>query len=160
MTTSRLLAALEAEGFDFYCGVPCSYLKALFARLERRPDWVAAVREDVALGVAAGAWLGGRTPVVLLQNSGFGTSLAALLSLSQLYRIPALFVASWRGEGGVDAPEHVVMGEITPALLDLVRLPHEVLEPERLEAQVAALARTMRETRAPVALVVRKGICQ
>ena len=158
--SDRVIVALERHGFDFFCGVPCSYLGGLFARLERRDGWIAAVREDVALGLAAGAWLGGRTPVVLMQNSGLGTSLNVLLSLSTLYRLPSLLVTSWRGEGGVDAPEHVAMGLSTPALLDLARIPNAILDPDALDAQIAALVATMHETRAPVALVVRKGLCQ
>src|SRR5207249_4463765 len=64
----RLLAA----GFDFFVGVPCSLVKTLLAELERRGLYLGETREDAALGVAAGAYLAGRTPVVVMQNSGLG----------------------------------------------------------------------------------------
>ncbi|HET7340007.1 MAG TPA: sulfopyruvate decarboxylase subunit alpha, partial [Methylomirabilota bacterium] len=62
--------ALGRHGFDFFTGVPCSLVEDLIAELEggRRAPYVAAVREDAAVGVAAGAWFGGRRPVVLMQN--------------------------------------------------------------------------------------------
>ncbi len=154
-----VLTALEAEGFDFWCGVPCSYLKGLFQRLEERPGFVAATREDLAVGMAVGAWLGGRQPVVLLQNSGLGTALNALVSLPALYEVPVLLVTSWRGEEGRDAPEHVLMGEITPRLLDLAGIPFRVLDVERPERSVAHVAALVRERSGPAALVVRKGAC-
>src|SRR5262249_56157841 len=98
-----------------------------------RLSYVAAVREDVAVGMAAGAWFAGRRPVVLMQNSGLGTSLNALASLSLMYGLPALLVVTWRGYQGKDAPEHLLMGEITPALLQLLGIPHRVLARDSID---------------------------
>ncbi len=122
MSGAELATLLDRHGFDFYTGVPCSLVEDLIAALEchRRAPWIPAVREDVALGLAAGAWLGGRRPVVVMQNSGLGTSLNALASLSLMYGLPALLIVTWRGFGGQDAPEHLLMGEISPRLLDLL----------------------------------------
>jgi hypothetical protein len=79
----ELVAALKAAGFDFFAGVPCSLLKGLVSILDADPDahYVSATREDSALGMAAGAYLGGKTPMVLMQNSGLGVSVNALASL-------------------------------------------------------------------------------
>jgi len=57
-----------------------------------------ATREEEAFGIAAGLYLGGRRPAVLLQSSGLGNSINALASLLVPYRIPALLVISMRGE--------------------------------------------------------------
>ena len=132
-------ARLERHGFDFFTGVPCSLIEDLIAVLERgtRAPYVAAVREDAAVGVAAGAWFGGRRPVVLMQNSGLGTSLNALASLSLMYGLPALLIVTWRGFGGKDAPEHILTGEISPRLLELLGVPHRVLAIDSLDADLA-----------------------
>src|SRR5207244_7280325 len=122
--------------------------------------YLSAVREDLALGTAAGAYLGGARPVVFMQNSGLGVVVNALASLSLMYELPVLLVVSWRGEGGNDAPEHVLMGDVTRRLLDTLGIPYDLLDPARLEEQVAAAAARMEETRRPVALVVRKGILE
>ena len=37
------------------------------------------MREDEAVGMAAGAYMAGRIPAVLMQNSGLGTSLNTLI---------------------------------------------------------------------------------
>ncbi|MBI3270134.1 MAG: sulfopyruvate decarboxylase subunit alpha [Planctomycetes bacterium] len=153
---------LRLHGFDFFTGVPCSLLKGAVSILEREPAdrYVSAVREDAAFGFATGAWLGGRRPALFIQNSGLGVSYNALASLLHLYRIPCLIVVSWRGYEGKDAPEHLLTGETTPGLLQLLRIPHEVLEPERLAAQVSALAARMDAERRPVACLVRPGILE
>jgi phosphonopyruvate decarboxylase len=147
---------LERHGFDFFTGVPCSLIEDLIAVLERgsRAPYVAAVREDAAVGVAAGAWFGGRRPVVLMQNSGLGTSLNALASLSLMYGLPVLLVVTWRGFGGKDAPEHILTGEISPKLLELLGVPYRVLAVDSLDADLAWAATEMDGRRSPVALLV------
>jgi phosphonopyruvate decarboxylase len=107
--------------------------------------------------VAAGAWFGGRRPVVLMQNSGLGTSLNALASLSLMYGLPALLLVTWRGFGGKDAPEHILMGEISPPLLDLLRIPHRVLAADALERDLAWARAEMDARLQPVALLVSPG---
>ena len=153
---------LERHGFDFFTGVPCSLIEDLIAVLETHPrlPYVAAVKEDVAVGLVAGAWLDGKRPVVLMQNSGLGTSLNALASLSLMYGFPALLVVTWRGHGGKDAPEHILMGEISPRLLDLLGIPHRVIAPGSLDTDLAWAASTMTEKMQPVALVVPPGIVE
>ena len=61
---------------------------------ERLPDvrLVLATREEEAFGIAAGLFLGGKRPTVMLQSSGLGNSLNALTSLLIPYRIPVLLV--------------------------------------------------------------------
>src|SRR6185295_2019648 len=112
-------------------------------------------REDAALGVAAGAYLAGRSPVVIMQNSGLGVSLNALGSLHLLYRIPCLLMVTWRGFEGKDAPEHLVMGDVLPRLLDVFRIPHRAPGGDTIEADVDWAAAAIAETRRPVAIVVR-----
>src|SRR5262245_37959566 len=115
--------ALFAAGIDFVAGVPCSLVAPVIAELERRGRYHAETREDAALGVAAGAYLGGRLPAVVMQNSGLGVSLNALASLHLLYEIPCLLLVTWRGFEGADAPEHLIMGAVTPGLLELLGIP-------------------------------------
>jgi sulfopyruvate decarboxylase subunit alpha len=154
----RFVDRLEAVGFDFFAGVPCSLVKTLIAELERRGRYHGETREDAALGVAAGAYLAGRTPVVVMQNSGLGVSLNALGSLHLLYRMPCLLVVTWRGHEGKDAPEHLVMGDVLPRLLDLFGIPFRAPDGGSMLAAADWAATTIGETRRPVALVVRPGL--
>src|SRR5712691_6527199 len=159
MPHAQLLPLLEAHGFDFFAGVPCSLIEDLIQALEEHPrlPYVPAVREDVAVGLAAGAWLAGRRPAILMQNSGLGTSLNALASLSLMYRLPVLLLVTWRGRGGQDAPEHILMGEITPRLLDLLGVPHRVLGDASPADDVAWAVAEMDARHAPVALLLTSG---
>jgi phosphonopyruvate decarboxylase len=149
-------ALLERHGIDFTAGVPCSLVEDVIAVLERHPrvPYVAAAREDAAVGMAAGAWFSGRRPAVLMQNSGLGTSLNALASLSLMYGLPLLLVVTWRGYQGKDAPEHILTGEITPRLLELLGIPHRVLSVASVADDIAWAAREMDARMQPVAILV------
>ena len=153
-----IVAGLQQGGFDFFTGVPDSTLSGIIAALIERRLYVPAVREDEAVAMAAGAFMGGRTPVVLMQNSGLGTSLNALISLNLIYLQPCLLMISWRGQDGKDAPEHVVMGQVMPQLLDLVRIPHRTLTADNHQEDLNWAAQILTQQRLPAALLVGKGI--
>jgi phosphonopyruvate decarboxylase len=156
---TAFVAALEKAGFDFFAGVPCSYLEAPIACLEKsRHGYVAATREDEAMSIAAGAWMGGKKlPVVFMQNSGLGNCINVIASLHQSYEIPVLLVISWRGHHGKDAPEHIMMGAVMPDLLALFKVDHERLDLRDPEGQLRRLAKTLAEKPRVCALFVDKG---
>jgi len=95
-----------------------------------------------------------------MQNSGLGTSLNALASLSLMYGLPALLFVTWRGYQGKDAPEHILMGEISPKLLTLCGIAHRVLSADSLEADLAWAVAEMEHRLQPVALLVPPGIVE
>ncbi len=140
--------------------MPCSLVGEVIAALETHPrlPYVPAVREDVAVGLAAGAWMAGRLPMVIMQNSGLGTSLNALVSLSLMYRFPTLLLVTWRGHGGKDAPEHLVMGDISPRLLELIAVPHRVLTAGSVAADIAWARAEAERLSQPVALLLPPGV--
>lgn len=154
---AAFLVLLEQAGFDFFTGVPCSLVASLIRAMEPK-GWIAETREDAALGLAAGAALAGRRPVVVMQNSGFGVSLNAIGSLQAIYEIPCLMIVTWRGKDGQDAPEHLVMGQAMPAILDAMQIPARVLTSESLAADVDWARATLDLTPGPVALVVPPGL--
>jgi phosphonopyruvate decarboxylase len=166
MGPPSLAGAFFAEpkklGYDFFTGVPCSYLKGLFLLIEKEAAYLSAVREDAALGFAAGAWMGGRKPVVFMQNSGLGVSVNTFAQLHDLYRIPVLLVVSWRGYRGADAdaPEHGASGAVTEGILRTLGLPHEVIDPERFADQLRATTAAIETSRKPAVLLAPPGVLE
>jgi len=156
---SRFVDLLLDAGFDYFTGVPCSLVASVIAELERRGLYDGDLREDAALGVAAGAYLGGRLPVVIMQNSGLGVSLNALGSLQLSYHLPCLLLITWRGYAGKDAPEHLVMGDVMRRLLDLFAIPHRAPTAATLAADVAWAKAHLHAAGTPAALLVMPGLC-
>ena len=61
----------------------------------------------------------------MFQNSGLGNAVNPRTSLNHPFQIPTLVVCTWRGGPGLkDEPQHEVMGQITPDLLEGIRVPH------------------------------------
>lgn len=156
---AEFLEALKKEGFDFFTGVPCSLLGALLEKIaaDKSLHYVPAVREDAAVGMAAGAALAGRRSAVLMQNSGLGYSLNALTSLNLIYKIPALLVITYRGFGP-DAPEHLVMGKACEGLLREVGIKFLVPEKDALMKALAKATVEIEEHKKPFAVFIKRGI--
>ena len=159
-TARELWDILKREQVTFFAGVPCSLLEGVInvGLADPAVTYIPAVREDVALGIASAAHLTGRRGGMLMQNSGLGNVVNPLTSFNLIYRIPVLMLVSWRGYGGKDAPEHVIMGEKTPDLLHTLGIPHVVLEADTLEADVQWAISVMEQQLIPVALILRPAI--
>ena len=159
-TARELWDILKRERVTFFAGVPCSLLEGVInvGLADPAVTYIPAVREDVALGIASAAHLTGRRGGMLMQNSGLGNVVNPLTSFNLIYRIPVLMLVSWRGYGGKDAPEHVIMGEKTPDLLHTLGIPHVVLEADTLEADVQWAISVMEQQLIPVALILRPAI--
>lgn len=157
---ARFWQEARAEGFLWWSGVPCSLFDAALARIPEERDirYVAAVREDAALGVASGFWLAGHRAGILIQNSGLGNCMNALTSFNLVYKVPVLIVISWRGEGGRDAPEHVIMGPKMHDFLRVLDVPARVLLRDDFASGFRWARETMEAHQTPAALVVRKGV--
>lgn len=151
---------LKDCGVDFFVGVPCSMLGSIINFLcdSKGFEYVSASREDEAIGIAVGANMGGKVPVVLMQNSGLGVSVNALASLVQLYGVPVLLIVSWRGYKGLDAPEHLKIGELLPKLLGVMDISAVVLEDGNIEGGVKGAFERVRKEGVSVALVLREGV--
>ena len=126
IAADAFLGPARDAGYDFYTGVPCSFLTPVINRVISASayGYVPAASEGEAVAIAAGAWLAGRKTVVMMQNSGLGNAVNPLTSLNFPFRIPSLLIVTWRGGPGLtDEPQHELMGEITPELLDVIRVP-------------------------------------
>ena len=149
---------LQDLGVNFFTGVPDSILGGIIEELMTRKVYTPAVREDEAVAMAAGAYMAGKVPAVLMQNSGLGTSLNTLMSLNMIYRQPCMLLISWRGFQGTDAPEHLVMGETMLPLLDMMKIPYRILSEQTLADDFRWMGQTFMKERVPLALVMKKSI--
>ena len=74
--------------------------------------------EEEGVAMLAGAWLGGRRGVLLLQSSGVGNCVN-MLSLIRTCRFPLLMLVTMRGQWGEFNPWQVPMGQTASDVLRL-----------------------------------------
>jgi len=162
ISAETFLTPARDHGFDFYTGVPCSFLTPIINRVISGPEsrYVGATSEGEAVAIAAGAWLAGRETVVMMQNSGLGNAVNPLTSLNFPFRIPTLLIVTWRGGPGIsDEPQHELMGRITPQLFDVMDIPHADFPGDSAAVlpALAAARSSMAETGLPFAFIMQKG---
>tara|TARA_B100001013_G_scaffold344058_1_gene273291 strand:- start:329 stop:820 length:492 start_codon:yes stop_codon:yes gene_type:complete len=159
ISPSRFWSELKRRNFRFFSGVPCSILTEVLAALPEDDEitYVPAVREDVALGVASGAYFAGKPSGILIQNSGLGNIVNPLTSFSLMYEIPVLLFITWRGYQGQDAPEHILMGDMMFEFLDLMGVPHSVIDDGDFESSLDHAVDFMGACMKPFAIIVKKG---
>ncbi len=130
------VSALKELGFSFFSGVPCSYLKSMINCAIDQSTYIMASNEGDAVALCAGAYMAGRNPVVLIQNSGLTNAISPLTSLNQVFGIPVLGFVSLRGEEYTsDEPQHELMGKITIPFLELMELQWDFLSVDQEEAE-------------------------
>jgi sulfopyruvate decarboxylase subunit alpha len=133
---------------------PLSHVLRILHEQFRDVTTTIATREEEAFGIAAGLYLGGARPTVMLQSSGLGNSLNALTSLLLPYQIPALVLISMRGDPGEWNAAQVPMGQAVAAICDAIGVPAATVEtPETTASTVQLVGETAFSTRLP-------GVCR
>ena len=109
--------------------------------------------EEEGIALAAGAWLGGRRAVLLMQSSGVGNCIN-MLSLPHNMRIPFLTLVTMRGEWAEFNPWQVPMGSATPAVLAAIGVHVRRSDnPDDVAELVAASARLAFDSQVSVAVL-------
>jgi len=160
---SQFVGPAKHLGFDVWAGVPCSFLTPFINYIigDSELTYISSANEGDAVATATGAALGGHRAVAMMQNSGLGNAVSPLTSLNHVFRIPILLIVTLRGEPGKpDEPQHELMGEITPDLLDTMRIPWSWFPDceEGVEPVLQQAVDHMDSTGRPYVLIMKKGV--
>ena len=114
-----------ANDVKFITTVPCKQLAGVIEELENRDDvhHIPANKEDEGMGLCAGAWMGGKRPAIIMQNTAIGVTINTLATLIQYYRMPLPMLISYRGELREPVACQVEMAVHTKALLAQMNIP-------------------------------------
>jgi len=156
----RLYEAIKNSGIDLILSLPCIMLKGLLQVIEERKEvrHIPITREEEGVGIAAGAYLGGKIPAILMQNSGLGNSINAIKSLLQLYKIPVIFIMSHRGVEGEKIIAQIPMGKLTPDLLDLLKIKKFIINnPEKI-TEIERAVTVSKKSKESVGILLKKTL--
>ncbi len=148
--TDLLYQKLRGNGLDFFASVPCKLLDGLLKRLGDDDEilYTPVSREEDGVGVLAGAYMAGRKPALVMQNSGFGNSVNAVCSLLNYYKIPVIFVISHRGSPGEPVAAQNVMGDAVADVMAAAGVPAvSIGHPDQLDLIDAEIATAFAERR-------------
>ena len=154
------LNALIDSGINFAACLPDSAFKELYEPLsvESRIDYVQVANEGDGVGVCMGAWLGGRKPVLVMENSGFAVTPYALMRGPIAFGIPMLLLIAHRGGFHDQRWFSVPFGWGTEPLLDAMRISYElVTKAEDVRGAVTGAVKSMNSMQAPVGVILGGG---
>ena len=152
-----VLAALKANDVRLVVYVPDRVFTPLIRGIHADPFFTAfaATREEEALGIITGAWMGGLRGAVLMQTSGFGTIPNALASLVVPCQIPALIFVSERGTlGEFNLGQALVCKTMRPVLNSLAVENITITRQDELAFTIDRSIKQAVATQAPVTFIL------
>lgn len=148
---------LKRHNVSLVTYVPDNVLRPLIEAIHADPFFTAftCTREEEALGINAGAWMGGARSILLMQTSGFATLPNVIASLAVPFQIPVLMMVSERGTlGEFNIGQSLVARTMRP-VLDCLAVEHHTIS--RLDEAEFIVDRSITQafaTMAPVCFIL------
>ncbi|HEX6438040.1 MAG TPA: thiamine pyrophosphate-binding protein [Candidatus Binatia bacterium] len=154
-----IVESMKEAGVSFVTSLPDANLQKLLALVDADPELthVTLAREEEGIGICAGAYLGGLTPAIIMQNGGFLNSCNALTTTALNFNIPILLLIYYAGDLGDEG--FSMLGSVTEPVLRGLGIRYQVLrrldEIKRIIEGASILAI---DSRRPVAVLLSKDV--
>src|SRR5919107_6409045 len=137
----RTVAALKEAGIDFVSYIPETRLSEILPlmKADRAFTLAPVASEAEAVGIAAGAVLGGKRAVVYMEGTGLFVSAYNLLTVGERYGVPMLLIISFVGSFDDQRNSFLFShyGIKTISLLKTIGIEYVVIDSgDQLEAQI------------------------
>jgi sulfopyruvate decarboxylase subunit alpha len=154
----RTVAALKEAGINFVSYIPETRLSEILPVMKADPSFTLASvsSEAEAVGIAAGAALGGKRAAVYMEGTGLFVSAYNLLTVGERYGVPMLLLVAYVGSFDDQRNSFLFShyGIKTFGLLKTIGIEHVVIDSgDHLEARIKDAARMMNALKLPVALL-------
>jgi len=160
-SAARTLELIKGLGFTDVVSIPDAESRHLYRALVDDPeiDVYLPTREGEGIALAAGLWVGGRKPFLLIQNTGLMEAGDALRGCGIGPGIPLLLLVGWRGYPGAMNGALPIDSAYpyTEPLLDAWGLPHRRLMADDELGVVEEMATLAADTSKPAAVIYGYG---
>ena len=156
---AAIVAGLKKAGINFVASLPDEKMVALIRAVEKDADLkhVPLCREEEGIGICAGAYLGGKTSAIIMQNAGFLNSCNALTTTSLQFQIPLLMLIYYAGDIGDRG--FTTLGSVTEPVLRAMGFRSYVLRRrEEIDAILSGAQILADDSKRPVAVLLAKSV--
>jgi phosphonopyruvate decarboxylase len=155
---NRTVAGLKEAGIDFVSYIPETRLSEILPVLEADGSFslVPVASEAEAVGIAAGASLGGKHAAVYMEGTGLFVSTYNLLTVGERYGVPMLLLVAYVGSFEDQRNSYLFShyGNKTKGILDTLGIQYLIIDSaNQLEARIKDAVRMMHALKLPVALL-------
>lgn len=156
---TAIIDGMKEADIDFIATLPCMAVAPLLPHIMREPQFkhVPVCNESDGMVICAGAWMGGKKPALLIENTAIILGAYALTGLDYMYGgFPMLLIVDHRGSFG-DGTAYFFFGGglVAPTILDTLKIPYTIVrESDKLAAEIVRGQRTAEAYGKPVAILL------
>lgn len=145
---TAIVEGLKEAGVNFVTSLPCTAFKMVIPVIIDDPHFthISVSNEGDAIAICAGAYLGGKRPALLTENTGVVLGAHALMGLTYyLGGFPLLLVVDHKGDFGEEEGYWFFSGgRVAPPILDALQIPYVIVQESK--KFIAALVRGQKTT--------------
>ena len=156
-----LIESLHEAGINFVAALPSSSLAKLQEQLSKddRFTMVFVASEGEGAAICGGAWLAGKKPVLIMEDTGITFVSYTILRFHAPLGIPMLMVLDYRGDHGDGNWWAVPFGWALQPILNALRVPFAIAQsPTDFRTIVPKLWKTSLHSKYPAAVIFRYGM--
>src|SRR6201997_5076648 len=127
---------LSASGVKLVASLPDNWLMDVIDTIKHDDRFVHVPvnREESAIGLCSGAYMGAMGSAALMGASGFMTVIYALTKINYSYEIPLFLMATLRGQAGDRHKHHISNGLYLLPVLNAINMPYQIIDkPEEID---------------------------
>ena len=126
----RIADQLADCGVRLVASLPDNWLNPLIETVahDQRFTHVPVNREESAVGLCSGAYMGGLGSAAIMGASGFMTVIYAITKINFTYEIPLFMLITLRGALGDHHKHHVSNGLYLRPVMDAISLPYTIVD--------------------------------
>jgi sulfopyruvate decarboxylase subunit alpha len=145
-TAARIADQLATCDISLVASLPDNWVMDLIGHLssDARFTHVPVNREESAIGLCAGAYMGGTGSAALMGASGFMTVVYAITKINYTYEIPLFLMMTLRGAPGDHHKHHISNGLYLLPVLDAISMPYQIIDKPD---DIPLISRAYRHTR-------------
>ena len=124
-----IVRGLKAAGVDLVAILPDHGFDRVQKAIATDPvfTYVPVSKEGIGVGICAGAFLGGKTPAIMIPTSGLLVATWPLASLHNLWNIPLVLLIPYRGDVGDAQPVMRTYKFTTEPILKDLQIPYVIV---------------------------------
>ena len=147
---------LKKGGVTHVVWLPDTESKYMYDAVQSEPSLtlVPVCREGESMAVALGLMMGGKTPVVLIQNTGFFESGDAIRGICLDLSLPLLIMIGYRGYEGEGKPMQDSAGAFLEPMLKTWGIPYYLVDDDSHTPRISQALREAQTSSRPMAILI------
>ena len=160
MTAVRIADQLASCGIRLVASLPDNWVMDLIKTIDGDDRFVHVPvnREESAIGLCSGAYMGGLGSAALMGASGFMTVIYAVTKINYSYEIPLLLLITLRGAVGDHHKHHVSNGLYLRPILEAMNMPYTIIDKPEEIPQISRIYQHTRTFARPAVIAFTRDL--